>query len=384
MCRDRQVLSRYSAHSAMLFLVLGALMLAQIRLPAVSEGLNGEFDAEGDLGQVILTAWTSGPRSSDGYLVPAVVPRTARADGNQSVALGGEVLRDVGSDPQFESREFRAVRLEHLRTEGQPPPRTEIQIYKVRSGDNVYQIAQRFGITPETIVWANEKLLGDDPHRLNIGDELLIPPVSGVVHVVQKNDTLEKIARSYKVDPSVILAFAPNRIQEPAQMTVGQLLMVPGGQKPEPVQQAKSRTIRQPVKSSAPPVPKTVDAGSVVGSGEFRWPTTGVITQKFWSRHPGIDIAAPKGTPVFAADGGTVVEAGWNTWGYGYSLVIDLVNGYPTRYAHLSWFNPNEGQVVEKGELIGQVGSTGRSSGPHLHFEISSNGRKLNPFTMLP
>lgn len=385
-CRDRYVLSRYSAHAAMLLLVIGALILAQIRLPATHERTGTDFE-EGDLGQYILTTWGDSSRIDEGYLMRSVVPHTTRADPKRQVALGGGVTRDPAEDNlRLQAREARAIRLDRSRTE----MRTEILKYSVQSGDNVYGLAERFGVTPETIVWANEKLLGNNPDRLSIGDELLIPPVSGVVHTVQKDDTLEKIAKSYNVDPSVIVAFALNNILDPARLTVGQMLVVPGGEKPQarrPAQLAQARQA-QPATRSQPqsqpaPARATAPETAVVGSGQFRWPTVGVITQKYWSRHPGIDIAGPKGTPVYAADGGTVIEAGWNTWGFGYTVVIDHGNGYQTRYSHLSWFNPSEGQKVEKGELIGQIGSTGRSTGPHLDFRIYKNGQEVNPLTLL-
>jgi len=382
--RDQQVLTRYSAHGAMLVLVVAALMLAQIHMPVQGEEAGRDFSTESGSAHSFLAAWAHGARADEGYLVRAVVPFTARSNTSQMGAQGGVVFGDLSSGTQFESREFRALKTDR--------PRQEIQKYTVQAGDSVYRIAERFGISPESIVWANEKKLGDNPDSLSIGDELLIPPVSGVVHEVQKNDTLEKIAKSYKVDPSVIVAFIANHITDSSQLTVGKLLMVPGGVKPEPVRQVAVPVRRaspqpQPSNRAAPAAASTLEGAqgsTVVGSGTFQWPTTGVITQKYWSRHPAIDIGAPKGTPVYAADSGTVIEAGWSPGGYGYTVVIDHGNGYQTRYAHLSWFNPNAGQTVEKGELIGQVGNTGRSSGPHLHFEIILNGGQLNPFGFLP
>jgi murein DD-endopeptidase MepM/ murein hydrolase activator NlpD len=156
-------------------------------------------------------------------------------------------------------------------------------------------------------------------------------------------------------------------------LTIGQFLMVPGGSKPY---------IPRVVNAYSGPIPAT----AARGTGNFGWPVSGRITQKFWTRHPGIDIGAPKGTPVYAADSGYVVTAGWDQErvSYGFMILINHGNGFITRYAHLSAFNVEVGDSVKKGQIIGRVGSTGNSTGPHLHFEIIKNGDRRNPFGYLP
>jgi murein DD-endopeptidase MepM/ murein hydrolase activator NlpD len=125
-------------------------------------------------------------------------------------------------------------------------------------------------------------------------------------------------------------------------------------------------------------------AGAPKGSGRFAWPTQGLLSQRFWSGHLGIDIASRTGVPVLAADDGYVVMAGRDTWGYGNQIVIDHGNGYLTRYAHLQTILIKAGQSVKKQQKIGTMGTTGRSTGPHLHFEVIQGGVRRNPLGFLP
>jgi murein DD-endopeptidase MepM/ murein hydrolase activator NlpD len=125
-----------------------------------------------------------------------------------------------------------------------------------------------------------------------------------------------------------------------------------------------------------------------VGMGSFVWPTTNHWLSGFNyspdTNHPAIDIAGQLGNPVFAADNGVIVYAGWNNWGYGNVVVIDHGNGWQTLYAHLSYYGVGCGLSVNQGDVIGSIGSTGNSSGPHLHFEMMYQGSKVNPFDFLP
>jgi murein DD-endopeptidase MepM/ murein hydrolase activator NlpD len=118
-----------------------------------------------------------------------------------------------------------------------------------------------------------------------------------------------------------------------------------------------------------------------IGSGTFVWPTTdhGVSGYTFDSTHPGVDISGAEGNSIFATDSGVVVYAGWSDYGYGYLIVIDHGNGWQSAYAHLSAVGVGCGQSVYQGGYIGAMGTTGNSSGPHLHFELSINGAKVNP-----
>lgn len=252
-------------------------------------------------------------------------------------------------------------------------PRREVVQYTVKPGDNVSVIAARFGITPDSILWANPTL-EDNPDLLSVGQVLYIPPVSGVLYTVAKGDTLQTIAVRFKAQVADILNDPLNQANHdltanPPVLTVGAFLMVPGGEKPY---------VRPVVRTSGVP-PK----GAAVGTKNFMWPTSACISQYFWARHPGIDLANSKGTPVIAADAGYVEAVGWDSSGYGNMILINHGNGYLTRYAHLSDFAVQVGQSVNRGQLIGHIGSTGRSTGPHLHFEIIQNGVHRNPVYFL-
>jgi murein DD-endopeptidase MepM/ murein hydrolase activator NlpD len=260
--------------------------------------------------------------------------------------------------------------------------RRDVIKYTVRSGDNVSDIAEQFEVSADSILWANPKL-EDNPDMLSVGQVLNIPPVSGVLYTVQNGDSVQKIAdkfKSAKNPPAKlvqdIVNFEFNKemhdLKAPDyQLSVGQFLMVPGGYKPY---------VPRVVYAYSGPIPAT----AARGTGNFGWPVSGRITQKYWTRHPGLDIGAPKGTPIVAADSGYVISVGWNTSGYGFMVLINHGNGFITRYAHLSAMDVEVGDSVRKGQIIGRVGSTGKSTGPHLHFEIVQGGVHRNPYGLLP
>lgn len=245
--------------------------------------------------------------------------------------------------------------------------RRDVIIYTVQGGDTVQGIAATFGLQPETIMWSNPAI-EDLPDLLRIGQEVVILPIDGVYHEVQDGDTLQSIAEKYKTDIDAIIGAANewNGLQPPNyNITPEMHLIVAGGTKPY---------VPKLVTAYSGPIPT-----GARGTGRFQWPVLGRITQDYWYGHRALDIAAPLGTPVYAADGGFVTFAGWTDVGYGYLLRVDHGNGYATWYGHLSGFNVVLGETVQRGDLIGYVGSTGHSTGPHLHFEIRKDGRALNP-----
>lgn len=246
--------------------------------------------------------------------------------------------------------------------------RQGVMVYVVQSGDNVSKIAASFGLRPETVLWSNPEL-ETWPDYITVGQELFILPLDGAYHEVKAGDTLDSVAKRYSVDPSVITECELNDLSEPYQLQVGQRLVVPGGTRP---------IVPRYVSATAPP-----PANAPQGTGSFMWPTSGYVTQSYWLGHAAIDIGGSTGTPIYAADAGYVAATGW-MGGYGNYIVVNHGNGFETLYAHLSEIRIIAGQGVQRGQVIGLMGSTGRSTGPHLHFEVRQGGVKRNPVGFLP
>ena len=248
--------------------------------------------------------------------------------------------------------------------------RTSVFTYTVQAGDTVLGIAQKFDLQGNSILWANEKL-ADNPDFLRLGQTLNILPIDGAYHTVAKGETVESIAKKYKVDPSAITDYAGNDLESPYKLEQGEKLIIPGGVKPY---------VPRRVVAYEGAIPEDAKRGT----GTFAWPMSGYITQKFWSGHRAIDVGAPRGTPIVAADSGYVVVAQHSDVGYGRMLIIDHGNGYQTLYAHLKAYFVEVGTSVAKGQLIAHCGTTGHSTGPHLHFEIIKNDVCRNPMIYLP
>jgi murein DD-endopeptidase MepM/ murein hydrolase activator NlpD len=239
--------------------------------------------------------------------------------------------------------------------------------YEVQEGDTISDIAEKFGITADSILGSNALA---DPDDLQIGDELLIPPVTGLLHTVTEGDNLHDLAALYGVTPESIAEF--NELPDPNSLELGALLVVPDGQ----IQYARADSAGRGGRPSQSPAAAT---------GSFQWPAGGTITQYYGENgHSGLDIAAGMGSPIYAADSGVVVTALKLSYGYGWYLVIDHENGYRTLYSHLSAFYTDYGERVTKGQTIAAMGSTGLSTGPHLHFEVFINGVRDNPLNYLP
>lgn len=255
-------------------------------------------------------------------------------------------------------------------------PRAEIINYKVASGDTISTIAQKFGISIDTIKWANDL---NNINSVKPGDELKILPVTGVSHMVKSGDSLESVAKKYSAEQQAIVDFPFNDVPDDFHLRVGQVLIIPDGSPPETPASARVR----PQPQYLPKGPSSPAFSAPFGA-QFVWPTTGQITQYFAWYHPGNDIANRAAPAVVASDGGTVIIAGWlDSSGYGNRVVIDHENGYQTLYAHLSNIYVNVGQTISRGQTIGQMGSTGRSTGIHLHFEIHFKGVPINPLSIL-
>jgi len=246
--------------------------------------------------------------------------------------------------------------------------------YTVQGGETLSSIGQKFGVTVESIRYANDLVSLD---YLKVGQKLLIPPVSGVIHTVKAGDSLDSLASKYAVATQAIVDF--NYLDGPPfVLSVGQKLIIPGAKIPALV-------VPTPIPSYGTEAYGQIPYAQVgvKGSGQFVWPARyRIITQYFSWYHPAIDIAkAP--SPIYAADSGTVIRAGWWANGYGFAVQIDHGNGYVTTYAHMSIIEVSVGEEVDRGEVIGQMGSTGNSTGPHVHFTVQFNGRFIDPLSVL-
>lgn len=273
---------------------------------------------------------------------------------------GGVVLSAYASDT-------------YLTTEVSDKLRDKIIEYVVQDGDTVSSIAKKFDVTEDTIRWQNNL---KSKSAIKVGQTLGILPVTGVSHKVTKGDTVYSIAKKYDTSPQSIVDFPFNTFtnDETFALAIGQIVTVPDGVKQEAELWSPSTRVRQ----------ITPDAGTVVASGSFVWPAAGTISQRYVWYHGGIDIANKASPTIVAADAGKVIMAGWpDNVGYGNRVIIDHGNGYVTLYAHLSQVFVIPGQSVTRGAAIGKMGSTGRSTGIHLHFEVIKGGSKLNPLDIL-
>lgn len=239
------------------------------------------------------------------------------------------------------------------------PKNDQISIYVVREGDTLNSVAEMFGVSPQTIMWANNMT----SKTIKPDDTLIILPVSGVRHTVVKGDTISTIAKKYKGDAQEIAEF--NHMELTDSLKIGQQIIIPDGEITLTTTKASASV--------------TSSASKPSYDGYYVRPLSGGRKTQGIHGFNAVDLAAPIGTAVYASAGGKVIvsrSSGWNG-GYGSYIVISHDNGTQTLYAHLSQVNVSIGDVVAQGETIGAVGSTGKSTGPHLHFEV--RGAK-NPF----
>lgn len=283
--------------------------------------------------------------------IPSPNPQYGKGGGDITITDGTALLPDIGPSGTASDAEEVTGSLD------------QISVYTVRKGDTLAEVAEMFGVTTQTILWANDLT----SKTLKEGQELTILPVSGVRYTVKRGDTIEGIAKKYGGDAEEIKDF--NNVSA-STLIAGRVIMIPGGELP---------------KAAPKPASRSIVAGasiSVSADGYFVRPLSSGRKTQGVHGYNGVDIGAPTGTPVYAAAAGEVVVSKYsagNPWfgGYGNYVVIRHGNGTQTVYAHMSANFVSVGERVAQGQTIGAVGNTGRSTGPHLHFEIRG---ARNPF----
>ena len=239
-------------------------------------------------------------------------------------------------------------------------PRLWIVTHTVAEGESIWSIAASYGLDVDTLRWSNPELQ-HNPDVISLGQKLVILPVPGIYHSVKVGDTVESLAQRYGVEPEEIAGYYLNHLDSPYNLEAGQKLVIPYGRK----------TLIWPRPGLALDYP-------------FAWPAAGALTKTFQPGHGAIDVAVAYDCPVYAAGEGSVTRVDWDDSGYwGFWVVIDHGENLRSYYAHLKGATVAVGQWVERGQEIGRMGSTGNSTGPHVHFEIREAGVRRDPLTYL-
>jgi murein DD-endopeptidase MepM/ murein hydrolase activator NlpD len=305
-------------------------------------------------------------------LGPTLIVDTNQSRAVISSALGNRIVfAENPDDAKVLGETVSASDIPTL-TQVSDKPRSDDEIYTIIDGDTLASIAEKFGVSQDTIKWANGSVT--NWKIVKVGQKLTIPPVTGVIHIVKSGETIYSVAKKYTSDAQSIVDFPFNTFtnDETFALAVGQRLVVPDAEMPKDVPTAVNTIARTP------------DAGTVTATGSWIWPAAGRITQPFRPWHKGADIANRDGGPILAADAGTVVVAGWpDNSGYGNRVVVNHGNGFLTLYAHMSRIDVVVGQRVNRGDKLGMMGSTGRSTGTHLHFEIRTTKGNADPLAAL-
>lgn len=322
---------RYRAH-ALVYLAVAAMVLA---LPMGVRAQRGAGAQPQETAQVAALA-------AD---VLSDAPRAQAVSRGATISAGANPATRVSDDPK------------------------KIQLYKLGAKDTLQSLANYFGVTAEAIAASNGI---SDPSLVNQqGREIMIPPAEGVLYTVQAGDTVEALAKKYKVEPKAIMDY--NRLYfEPEHFSPSQLVFVPGAQLPTLVYATADE--EEPTVIARPPA-----ADNPRPNGKLAWPVRpAYISQYFWAFHTGVDMPAPYGTGIGASAAGTVVAAGWVAVG-GLSVRIRHEGGLETGYYHMGSLFVAAGQKVEQGQIIGTIGMTGVTTGPHVHWEAKLNGQFVNP-----
>jgi LysM repeat protein len=246
------------------------------------------------------------------------------------------------------------------------PSMEDISVYVVKSGDSLGAIAKMFNVSSETILWANDMKKGDS---IKEGMVLVILPISGAKHTVVKGETLSSIAKKYNADIYEIIGF--NDFEENYKPKIGEEIVIPNAE----ITEEKPKTASKNTSSNTKSNPSSTNPSGAYFINPV--PSARLTQGLHGALRRGVDLGAPTGTPILASASGTVEIArlGYNG-GYGNMVIVKHTNGTKTLYAHMVRLGTSTGAKVEQGQIIGYVGSTGRSTGPHLHFEVHG---ALNP-----
>ncbi|HSW43363.1 MAG TPA: M23 family metallopeptidase, partial [Patescibacteria group bacterium] len=369
-------------------LVAGFLLVASVTaVPGLAGGGTGATEGAG-LAPRLALGGDSGPAGDTGPFSPfdgvgadpgLGLDETASgmALGQESTESGPEVVGQFLDDGTL----LKPVVVDATVEDG----RSKLRNYRVRPGDTLTGIASRFGVSMMTIWWANKLTSKDD---LKIGQTLVIPPVDGLVVTVEAGDTLASVAAAERVSPADIVE--ANALTDET-LVLGQVLIIPGARgDPIPTPKPTRRPVVQVATVSRQPGSRTTTRPPAqYAGGAFAWPVSGgFISQYFHFGHPALDIAADHGTSIRAAAAGTVIFAGWMSNGGGFQVWIAHGSGLYTTYSHMSTVAVSSGEGVGRGTFIGRVGSTGWSTGPHLHLEVWrgypwGGGHRVNPLGFL-
>jgi murein DD-endopeptidase MepM/ murein hydrolase activator NlpD len=381
------VFSRKTVHILLAILVvvvsISGLMSQRLNAKSLNDNVGktmiaslvvSEFTASEDDGLIEELAGNNvlAPNTDFGYLDNSSVAVGKMKITTSTEEIDGGFLADLrGQNDEMVVKPELATTAKSKKTR-----KTTIE-YVVQPGDVIGLIADSFDISVNTILWENSLTAYS---LIRPGDKLIILPATGITYKVGKGETLGAIASKYDVSAEEILV--ANSLPEDSKLSVGEKLFLPGAQKiyvAAPVAKVVyNYSPVQVIKDLLKPSPEAVV------SSRMLWPTVGhILTQYFSWRHGGLDIANKQGTPVYAADDGVIIDAGWSTSGYGNKIDIDHGGGKVTRYGHAVKLLVKKGDVVKKGDIIMLMGTTGHSTGPHLHFEVRINGKVQNPLSYI-
>ena len=348
----------------------------------ISEGTALYLDGE-------LTAVCSDGVSLQSYLSSLLEPYENPEDPNVTVGFNKEVTLENGIyfNESFQQENDVESMLSGVQQQE--------KIYTVQNGDTLWSIAQKNDLTFRELCELNTNFKGaalTETSNIQAGDELIVTKQEATLEVrITKIETWQEEipytsettkSKEYNVGTKKTTQAGENGIRS---VTAQRVYDTNGTQLSQQI--LSTEVIKEPVTEKIVVGTKKVTTSTsyITGSGQFIWPVPGYRNCSRWygGSHKGVDICAAAGTPIYASAGGTVTKAGYNKagagTGYGYSIIISHGSGYTTVYAHCLSLAVHSGQTVKQGQLIGYVGSTGRSSGNHCHFEIRRNGSYIAP-----